>query len=308
VSAQAAEFTYPFGTARKEQVLAPARERLTTTLFLAALFHGVIILGVTFGAPQNLFKRAPSLDVILLAEEKADDGLNPEAVYLAQRNQKGSGTTEEVVPSASAAASPLPAYLLGIADGNGIDWQQAVMGNPSIDVVTSRARKSDPFNEHGEKKIAQVAETPLALFYAPTSPIIDASIEKSLTLRGPIAHEVEVAPNTREARVAPYLDGWRRKVERLGTLKYPLAARNRDKSRNPVLEVLIRADGTLEQVVVRRTSGYKDLDQAAIGILRLASPFDSFPAPMRQDYDHLRFAYEWQFIGERMVGSISLTP
>ncbi|HYM35443.1 MAG TPA: hypothetical protein VET48_08610, partial [Steroidobacteraceae bacterium] len=77
--------------------LAPARERLTTTLFVAALFHGVVILGVTFGAPTSLFNNAPSLEVTLLPNERPDDGLNPEAAYLAQRNQKGSGTTVDAV-------------------------------------------------------------------------------------------------------------------------------------------------------------------------------------------------------------------
>jgi hypothetical protein len=33
--------------------LAPVRDRLTTTLFLAALFHGIVILGVTFAAPKT---------------------------------------------------------------------------------------------------------------------------------------------------------------------------------------------------------------------------------------------------------------
>jgi len=296
------------GAAYPTANMAPARERLTTTLFVATLFHGVVILGVTFGAPTDLFKGANSLEVILIADDHPDDGLNPDAAYLAQRNQKGSGTTNDFVQPASAAASPFPAYMPGIANGTGFEWQQALLGNPSIDVVTSRSKRSDPMNRHGESKAAQMSETPMALFYAPASPLIDASIDKSLALRGPIAHEVEVAPNTREARVAPYLDGWKRKVERLGTIKYPLAARNRDMAGNPVLEVLIRADGSVSQILIRRSSGDKELDQAAIGILKLASPFDPFPANMRQEYDHLRFAYEWQFIGERLTGSVSVTP
>jgi periplasmic protein TonB len=308
VNAATDDSELPYGASNPIATLAPARERLITTLFLAALFHGVLILGVTFGAPINPFKGTPSLEVILLSDQRNDDGLNPDAAYLAQRNQKGSGTTDEIVRPSSAAASPLPAYLAGIADGNGVDWQRALTGSPSVDIVTSRSRKSDPLNRHGEKQASQAEETPMALFYAPPSLVIDASIDKSLALRGPIVHEVEVSPNTREARVAPYLDSWRRKVERLGTIKYPMAARNRDMTGNPVLEVIIRADGSVAQIVIRRSSGHKELDQAAIGILKLASPFDPFPDNIRQDFDQLRFAYEWQFIGERMVGSITMSP
>jgi protein TonB len=295
-----------FGTANPLAAsLTPARERLTTTVFLAALFHGILILGVTFSAPSSPFHGTPSLEVMLLPDERPNDELNPEAAYLAQRNQKGSGTTTDAVRPTSPMASLLPTYMAGVADGNGLEWQEEITGVRSIDVVASHSRKS-PLMDHGEQNPSRKSETPLSLFYALPAPVIATSADRSLTLRGKVTHEVEVAPNTREARVAPYLDGWKRKVERLGTIKYPMAARHRELSGNPVLEVVIRADGALAQIVVRRSSGYKELDQAAIGILRLASPFDPFPPGMQQDYDQLRFAYEWQFIGERLTGSVKV--
>jgi protein TonB len=136
--------------------------------------------------------------------------------------------------------------------------------------------------------------------------VVAASLDKTLILRGKIVHEVEVAPDTRESRIAPYLDSWRRKVERLGTVKYPMAARQRELQSNPVLEVVIRSDGTIDQILVRKSSGYKDLDQAAIGILKLASPFDAFPPALKQDFDQLRFAYEWQFVGNKLRGTVSV--
>ncbi len=46
---------------------------------------------------------------------------------------------------------------------------------------------------------------------------------------------------------------------------------------------------------MRRSSGDKALDQAALKILRLAAPFDPLPPNIRKDYDVLRFAYEWDF-------------
>ena len=64
-----------------------------------------------------------------------------------------------------------------------------------------------------------------------------------------------------------------------------------------MLEVAIGGDGSLGEVIVVRSSGRKEIDQAALSILRLASPFDPFPADMRKKYDVLRFAYEWQFLG-----------
>ena len=157
---------------------------------------------------------------------------------------------------------------------------------------------------HGTNAPSQAAETPLALLYTPLSPVIATTIDKSLVLRGKIVHEVEVAPDTRESRIAPYLDGWKRKVERLGTVKYAMVARQHELQGNPVLEVVIRADGSVEQIVVRKSSGHKELDQAALAILKLASPFDAFPPALRQDFDQLRFAYEWQFVGNKLKGSV----
>jgi protein TonB len=62
-----------------------------------------------------------------------------------------------------------------------------------------------------------------------------------------------------------------------------------------VLEVAIAANGELKEVVVRNSSGHRNLDQAAMEILRIAAPFEPFPQPLRADYDVLRFAYEWHF-------------
>ena len=61
------------------------------------------------------------------------------------------------------------------------------------------------------------------------------------------------------------------------------------------LEVVIGADGRLDDIVVRKSSGDKALDQAALKILRLAAPFAPLPDEIRKEYDVLRFAYEWDF-------------
>ncbi|NNM61785.1 MAG: energy transducer TonB, partial [Steroidobacteraceae bacterium] len=51
--------------------LPPAQDRLLTTCFLAALLHGIIILGVTFSAPKHLSKgpAARALEVILVSDK-----------------------------------------------------------------------------------------------------------------------------------------------------------------------------------------------------------------------------------------------
>lgn len=69
-----------------------ARDRLGFTLFLAAVLHALVILGITFDLPTPS-ELSKTLEITLATQpseqqpEKAD--------YLAQMNQEGSGTLEE---------------------------------------------------------------------------------------------------------------------------------------------------------------------------------------------------------------------
>ena len=116
-------------------------------------------------------------------------------------------------------------------------------------------------------------------------------------VRGPQRDELWVTPDTRESLLAPYLVSWRTKIERLGTLNYPQAAWRAPATRNPVIEVIILSDGRLDLAAIRQSSGSAKLDQAALDILKLASPFDPFPKELADKYRLMRFTYQWQFEG-----------
>ncbi len=134
------------------------------------------------------------------------------------------------------------------------------------------------FGEQSDPTQAAAAPEPLGdTLGAPRSGRGDA-IE--LLLRGKSDAQHWVSPDTRASVLAPYLADWKRKVERVGTLNFPSAARA-GLSGSPVVEVEIAADGRLRRASVRRSSGYGALDQAALTILRLASPFNPFPADAR---------------------------
>lgn len=275
---------------------APVKDRMTTTLFLAALFHGIVILGVTFAVPMLDTKPAQTLDVLLLTGDDTRAADNLGAQYLAQRNQQGSGTTDDQVRPANPASSAIPAQQAGIPDGNSTEYREAVAGKQSAEILSSRSERSEVEYRSGEDRPAQQAEAPLALAPTTPRPIATNATDETLRLRGKRADGTfEVVPNTRESKLAPYIDAWRRKVERLGTLNFPQIARNG--AGNPILEVSIRRDGSLGDAIVKRSSGRKEIDQAALSILRLASPFDPFPQELRKQYAELRFAYEWQFLG-----------
>jgi protein TonB len=279
--------------------LAPVNDRLTTTLFLAALFHGIVILGITFAAPQRDDSGTPTIDVLLLTSNDTRAADNLDAQYLAQRNQQGSGTTDDSVRPANPASSAVMAEQDGVPEGNSDEYRESVSGKQSTEIVSSRSDRSQVDFRSGENAPSQQMEVPLALSPTAPRPIATSATDDTLRLRGKrIDGSTEIVPNTRESKLAPYLNAWRSKIERLGTLNFPQNVRN-SQAGNPVLEVALLADGTLGEALIKKSSGNKEIDQAALSILRLASPFDPFPSELRQQYRELRFAYEWQFLGAR---------
>src|SRR5688572_6360401 len=104
-----------------------------------------------------------------------------------------------------------------------------------------------------------------------------------------------VGARAQEYRFAQYVDNWRAKVERIGNLNYPSEAKARKIYGRLQLTVAIKADGEVEAVEVNRSSGHKLLDQAAIRIVRLAAPFDPFPANIKADTDILHITRTWTF-------------
>ena len=67
-----------------------------------------------------------------------------------------------------------------------------------------------------------------------------------------------------------------------------------------MLQVNIASNGKLAEVIIVAGSGNRELDMAAVDILRRAAPFDPFPEYLLNDYDSLKFSYEWRFSGSNV--------
>jgi periplasmic protein TonB len=289
--------------------VAPVWDRLLTMIFLAALLHGLFIIGLTFNAAAEDQSEAPGLEVLLVTEELPEADSNPTATYLAQRTQKGSGNTRaSVAPHNQAAAVPLQAHA-GTDAGNSLADSGDLSGSPDERVLTSSGWSTKVVYLADLGSSGTTRDKPLLIDTPHNAQPAPEDDNGPAQLKGPQRDELWVTPDTRAATLAPYLDAWRRKVERIGTLNYPTAARVAAAALSPVVEVGINADGTLDRAVIRRSSGNPELDQAALAILKLASPFDAFPPELAGQYRVLRFAYEWQFSGGRSQrGTLSTLP
>ena len=105
----------------------PAPDRLPPMLFLAALVHGILIIGVTFNAVLgDEFREAISLEVTIVADPDPNV-LEPErAEYLAQASQEGAGNTQEQARPTAMAESPVPVDNVGSDEGDSLDDANAV--------------------------------------------------------------------------------------------------------------------------------------------------------------------------------------
>jgi len=282
-------------------------DRLLVTLVLAGLFHLIVILGITFAPPERDESLLPTLEVLLVGDALPEAPVNDRASYLAQRTQQGSGNAADVTrqPGATGVPEDAPGEFNGSADPQPVAGPSG--GEASI--LTGAGAGPD------QRRLADASDPsasspslPQRALTGDLSPLAGTDDDIQLALRGPGRRELLVTPSTRASDVAIYLDAWKRRVEQLGTLNFPNEARRRHLSGNPVVEVALASDGSLAGARVRRSSGHPELDQAAIAILRLATPFEAFPVPLAARHDVLRFAYEWQFVAGRLAGSAVEVP
>ena len=282
-----------------------ADDHLMVALFIAALLHGLVILGVRFSAPPQT-DPLPTLEVLLVPAGPNQEA-NLDASYMAYRNQAGGGTTTDRVRTSLPEPTPDLRSERGDPTGEGTDVTRANEALRGATTVSARALDASRALSGDESLPTTRAQTPLNVRPMPQVGVGAVATADEMALRGRTLTDDRLLADTRESQIAGYLDGWKRRIERVGTLNFPNEARRRSLSGNPVLEVAIGANGTLQQVLVRRSSGYSELDYAAMNIVRLASPFDPFPSAMRDSYPVLRFAYEWQFLHGHLGSGAVLT-
>jgi protein TonB len=288
---------------------APVWDRLLAMLFFTALLHGVIILGLTFKSPIAGHGGAPGLQVLLVSNEVPSAKRNDHATYLAQRTQLGSGNTlKDTTPRNPAQAPVLPPQQ-GTARGTALSADGQAAGAHDRRVITTSGWSTVVQYVTDPGSSGSAAELPLLLDQTTPAQSGPADGSGPVRLRGPKRDELWVTPDTRSSVLAPYLVAWRAKVERIGTLNFPAAARSAGRHASPVIEVAIDSRGRLVKAAIRRSSGDPELDQAALTILKLASPFDPFPPQLARRYRVLRFVYEWQFVGGRVgAGTVTAAP
>jgi len=288
------------------RLLAPAvPDRLPAMLFLAALIHGILIIGITFNPElANQFANAISLEVTIVADADQHIDRPDEAAYLAQASQEGGGNTTEQVRPAAPLQSAMPVDNEGQEDGSAL--LDAEAHEQSADELLATQDSTDRQVEIDPRSDPQ-PETSTAIAMEAGSEVtlpLPQEDQATMLIRDDEPRQLIISADTRESVIAAYLDNWKRRIEAVGEAYLPQLGELDDISGSPTLMVAIDTSGDLNEAVIRKSSGSTILDLAALDILNRASPFDPFPPEVAAEYDVVRFEYKWLF-ADQLVSSTS---
>ena len=271
----------------------PAVDRLALTLFIATAFHALVILGVGFEAfdqaPPD--KTTPTLDITVVNPTKA---LPPEDHdYLAESSQDGAGNTEEKVRPQQQMIEQAPAVVP--SEGKPAPVQ-------ALTREDSRQKIEKPAETETDKKSEQPNATEL-VNRSLEMLALDRQINQSLLAYSKNPRSKFISARTKEFKYASYMRDWVAKVERVGELNYPDAARRQNLSGKLIVQVAVYPDGSVRDITIRKPSGHKILDDAAVRIVKLAAPFAPFPDSISKDTDVLYITRTWVFTSSNRLKS-----
>ncbi|HUX29868.1 MAG TPA: TonB family protein [Thiobacillus sp.] len=287
----------------------PSRQgtRMALALLASAAVHGMILSTQFVQVNPRLFED-PNLpmEVVLVNAKTAEAPLNPDA--LAQVSLAGGGNTDED----RRLKSPLPASseTRSGSEEAALEARVAELEQQAKILLT----QLQPDGQLQERPQAAPPAPP-----APVQPAIDASqlnlqAREMAQLQARISQQWDayqkrpkrafVGANVKEYAFARYVEDWITKVERVGNVNYPEAARRQSLYGSLRLTVSIHADGRIEKVDIDRSSGSKILDTAAIRIVELAAPYARFPDDVREKADILSITRTWTFTrSDQLVGT-----
>ncbi|MBU0753128.1 MAG: TonB family protein [Gammaproteobacteria bacterium] len=273
-----------------------AAHSLALGITVSVLLHGTT-LSVNFVFPGTPATKERALDVILVNSKSTTRPTNVQAK--AQANLDGGGNTDED----RRATTPLPVSKQTKEGDSLVDAKRRVAQLEAQQREMMTQLKSPKATAAAAKHNDPIPPAPLT---PPNVSGLDlaSSAMAVARLEGQIARNIEeynkrprkkfIGARTEEYRFAQYVEDWRQKVERIGNLNYPEAARGKMYG-SLVLTVIIKADGTLERVDINRPSAHKVLDDTARRIVQMASPYAPFPSNIARDTDILEITRTWTF-------------
>jgi protein TonB len=274
--------------------LDPPARHLALALAVSTVLH-VGVLSVHFGLPQGIrFSRESMLDIVLVNSKSAQRP--SDAQVRAQTNLDGGGNTDED----RRAQTPLPAAETVVTGDDLTDAKRRVLTLEHLQrqmLVQDKSSKSVAVNPQRTDTTTPAPDPVTGYDLADRALAIaklEAQIERQVQEYNARPRRKTIGIRAETAVEAQYLEDWRQKIERIGNLNYPEAAKGKLYG-SLLVWVEIKSNGELDNVEIRRSSGQKVLDDAALRIVRMSAPFSKFSPELKHEMDIIGFARTWTF-------------
>lgn len=284
-------------------------DRMSLTIFFALAVHAILILGISFDLMDNSNDVLTTMEITLVSQRSTE--APEEADYLAQENQLGGGTQQNKSRPSSPFSNDVPTTEQGFAP----DSRQA-MTPPKIkeskkqtEVMSVEQSKLRTQSKKSKEDVpVEIKSLTAAQLFERSQQIAKISAEinklKDAYQQTP-KHTWVHGANAKKYRFANYMDAWRTKVERVGNLNYPALVTRRKITGTLLLDVAINPDGSIHSARVTRSSGYRELDRAALRIVNMAAPYPPLTKDILKDTDVLHIPRVWRFQqGNRLQTSV----
>ena len=273
--------------------------RLRNAVLLAVVAHVALIFSISFDA-ANSTRSSPQIEVTLAS--RPSTAQQQDARHVAQANQEGSGDQAEI-NQVTSRNNDLPAGARSP--------QQAPQRQTNLSSSVQRDILATSATAERAVGTAQALQQEQQNLLQGISPEVDRLSSELASLEAELDEQTRTYANqprvrrltsvaTAQAVDAAYLLDWRRRLEAVGNKYYPEASVRYGIYGDLRLLVVIRQDGSLEDIRVLSSSGYAVLDEAAIKIVRMAAPYSPFPPELMATTDKLEIIRTWQFRENRL--------
>lgn len=174
-------------------------------------------------------------------------------------------------------------------------------------MVGSGSQSTQPIGQREEQQIKQVIHTDenpnifdYAVFVVEQQYLLDEISHLSEVIeeseRIGFLGVFDVHPAYRQ-----YQEYWQSYVSQFGTEHYPASLVSKSLSGSLELDISIDQKGIVRDIEILRSSGNINIDNAAIEIAMLASPYAPLPDDIAKDIDILHIIRTWEFNNETLV-------
>lgn len=274
-------------------------DRFPVALLIAISFHAlmVAIIGFDFALPSP---KPKTLEITLVQHTTTAP---IDADFIAQANQQASGTelrkqklttTENSRFLSDKIQKISPPIQPQLASAEPVD-DPSLLATKNQDALFEVINEPEQETKTLEEKFLGETQIPshLSNDIATLEALLDQQ-RQSYAKRPRIRRLTSVS--AKAAIDAQYLDDWRRKIERIGNIHYPEEAKRNHLYGELRLAVILLPNGYVDDIEILHSSGARILDDAAMRIVRLAEPFQTFPSELKKEIDKLEIIRTWRFI------------